>query len=107
MLDEADEMLDIGFAEDLETIFAALPEKRYRPLLGDDTAENYYKITKHQFIIASISSFRRKKFRKENNRKLSSPLTSSDVITKLQALGRILDIESPRLAIVFARTKRG
>ncbi len=34
VLDEADEMLDMGFAEDLEAIFAALPEKRQTALFS-------------------------------------------------------------------------
>ena len=70
VLDEADEMLDMGFAEDLEAIFAALPEKRQTALFS-----------------------------------ATLPPKIAKIAHKTAALGRILDIESPRLAIVFARTR--
>ena len=84
VLDEADEMLDMGFAEDLEAIFAALPEKRQTALFSATLPPKIAKIAENHLHDAFHILIRKKKFRKENNRKLSSPLTSSDVITKLQ-----------------------
>ena len=75
VLDEADEMLDMGFAEDLEAIFAALPEKR-------PCRRKSQRLPKTICMMPSISSFRKKKFRKENSRRLNSLPTSSDEITK-------------------------
>ena len=84
VLDEADEMLDMGFAEDLEAIFAALPEKRQTALFSATLPPKIAKIAENHLHDAFHILIPKEKFRKENNRKLSSPLTSSDVITKLQ-----------------------
>ena len=81
VLDEADEMLDMGFAEDLEAIFAALPEKRQTALFSA-TGGKSQRLPKTICMMPSISSFRKKKFRKENSRRLNSLPTSSDEITK-------------------------
>ena len=83
VLDEADEMLDMGFAEDLEAIFAALPEKRQTALFSATLPPKIAKIAENHLHDAFHILIPKEKV-PENNRKLSSPLTSSDVITKLQ-----------------------
>ena len=82
VLDEADEMLDMGFAEDLEAIFAALPEKRQTALFSATLPPKIAKIAENHLHDAFHILIPKEKFRKENSRRLNSLPTSSDEITK-------------------------
>ena len=104
VLDEADEMLDMGFIDDIELILDKIPGKRQTlffsatmPLPIQRLAEKYLDTPQ----IVSIS--------KEN---LTVPLIQQnyyEVIqcSKPEALCRILDFENYESVIVFCRTKRG
>jgi len=104
VLDEADEMLDMGFIEDIELILDKTPTKRQTlffsatmPMPIQRLAEKYL----NQPQLVSIS--------KEN---LTVPLIQQNYYevtncTKVDALCRILDFENYECVIVFCRTKRG
>jgi len=104
VLDEADEMLDMGFIEDIECILDKTPEKRQTllfsatiPLPIQRLAEKY--LQKPNFV--SI-----------NKETLTVPLIQQYYYeirqgSKVDALCRILDYENYDSAIVFCRTKRG
>ena len=103
VLDEADEMLNMGFIEDIETILNKIPETRQTMLFSATIPQP---IT----VIA-------RKYMKEPEKIRISP---KDVVIpqikqvfyevregdKLNALSRLLDVENPQLAIVFCHTKR-
>jgi ATP-dependent RNA helicase DeaD len=105
VLDEADEMLDMGFAEDLEAILAATPAGRQTVL---------FSATLPRRIVSLAERHLRDPVRIEIARQ---PLVEGEMPRvrqtgyvvarshKLAALARILDVESPEAAIVFCRTR--
>ncbi len=105
VLDEADEMLDMGFAEDIEAILAETPQDRQTVL---------FSATMPARIEAIARNHLRDPVRIEMGRAAEphgeAPLVrqSAYVVArshKPTALGRILDVESPEAAIVFCRTR--
>jgi ATP-dependent RNA helicase DeaD len=105
VLDEADEMLDMGFAEDIESILADTPEERQTLL---------FSATMPARINGMVRRHLREPVRVELGR---AEATKDDVALVRQsayvvprghkpaALGRVLDIEAPTAAVVFCRTR--
>ncbi|WKL01050.1 DEAD/DEAH box helicase [Paenibacillus amylolyticus] len=103
VLDEADEMLDMGFMEDIQSILKQVPDERQTMLFSATMPPNIQKLAQ-QFLnnpehISVIPKH------------VSAPLIDQSYIEvperqKFEALSRLLDMESPELAIVFGRTKR-
>ncbi|WP_127585144.1 DEAD/DEAH box helicase [Paenibacillus koleovorans] len=103
VLDEADEMLDMGFMEDIQAILSLVPEERHTMLFSATMPENIKKLAK-QFL-------REPEHVSVIPKQVSAPLISQFYIElhekqKFDALCRLLDMESPDLAIIFGRTKR-
>ena len=105
VLDEADEMLDMGFAEELEAIVAAVPAERQTALFSATIAARIKKIAKSYtrdavyVTIASEQPAAGKSFRvREVAYVVGRP-------HKAAALGRVIDMESPTSAIIFCRTR--
>jgi ATP-dependent RNA helicase DeaD len=106
VLDEADEMLDMGFAEDIEAILEATPAERQTVL---------FSATMPGRIDAIARRHLRDPVRIEMGRPAAPtagevPLVrqSAYVVARAHkpaALGRVLDVESPGAAIVFCRTR--
>jgi ATP-dependent RNA helicase DeaD len=105
VLDEADEMLDMGFADDLETILTAVPDGQQTML---------FSATMPGRITGLASRYLRDPVRITIGRRgpdvASTPqITEVAYVTtrtaKPAALGRILDIEAPAAAIVFCGTR--
>jgi ATP-dependent RNA helicase DeaD len=105
VLDEADEMLDMGFAEDIEAILTATPEARQTVLFSATMPPRIGRIA---------SRFMRDPVRIEIARAATdddAPQLITErayVVTRAHkpaALGRILDVEAPAAAIVFCRTR--
>ncbi|MCW6009727.1 DEAD/DEAH box helicase [Micromonospora sp. CPCC 205371] len=105
VLDEADEMLDMGFAEDIEAILDETPEGRQTVL---------FSATMPSRIDAIARRHLRDPVRIEMGREPvaqgEAPLVrqSAYVVARAHkpaALGRILDVEAPSAAIVFCRTR--
>ena len=105
VLDEADEMLDMGFAEDLEAILAATPAGRQTAL---------FSATLPPRIVAIASSHLKDPLRIAIAReataagKLPKVRQTAYVVArghKRAALGRVLDLETPTAALVFCRTR--
>jgi len=105
VLDEADEMLDMGFAEDLEAILEATPTSRQTVLFSATLPPRIESIAKkHQRNPLRITI---EKARADTG---TPPLVEQRAYMvsryhKAAALGRILDIEAPEAAIVFCRTR--
>ena len=105
VLDEADEMLDMGFAEDLEAILAAVPAERQTALFSATIAPRIAKLAeKHLRDPKRITIGREKVAAGElpRVRQLVYVVQRRDKVT---ALGRVLDMENPKSAIVFCRTR--
>jgi len=103
VLDEADEMLSMGFIEDIETILREVPEERQTMLFSatmpkpiQDLAQRFMKNPEYISI---------------KNKEVTVPDTEQNYLEvqerqKFDVLCRLLDIQSPDLAIIFGRTKR-
>ncbi|WP_294391053.1 DEAD/DEAH box helicase [Prosthecobacter sp.] len=103
VFDEADEMLDMGFAEDIDRLMAAVPEERqtiffsatFEPRirrLVENYTRNAATITIQQKAL-TVSTIEQRYYEVQGR-------------SKLEVLCRVIDIEAPRLTIVFANTKR-
>ncbi len=105
VLDEADEMLDMGFAEDLDAILAATPKTRQTALFSATLPARIGAIAaKHLKDAVRIT------IAKETATpgKMPKVRQTAYVVArghKRAALGRILDVESPAAALVFCRTR--
>lgn len=103
VLDEADEMLDMGFMEDIQTILKLVPVERQTMLFSATMPPNIQRLAQ-QFLnnpqhVSVIP------------KQISAPLIDQAYVEvperqKFEALSRLIDMESPELAIVFGRTKR-
>lgn len=103
VLDEADEMLNMGFLEDIETILSDVPETR-QTMLFSATMPEAIRILAGRFM-------RDPEHITVRTKELTVPSTEQYYIEvnegqKFDALCRLLDMESTDLAIVFGRTKR-
>jgi ATP-dependent RNA helicase DeaD len=105
VLDEADEMLDMGFADDIESILAATPPGRQTVLFSATMPGRIDKMArKHLRDPVRIQIERERPADGEGPQVRQSAFIVSR-FHKPAALGRILDIESPAAAIVFCRTR--
>ncbi|MBS6517153.1 MAG: DEAD/DEAH box helicase [Clostridium sp.] len=103
VLDEADEMLNMGFLEDMETILSELPEERQTVMFSATMPS----------AIAEIA----KKFQKDPEivKVVKKDLTVPKVTqyyyevkpkNKIEVMCRLLDMYAPKLSVVFCNTKR-
>ena len=105
VLDEADEMLDMGFAEDLEAILSATPKERQTALFSATISPPIAKIAKRHLndpVRVRIDRARQTRETAARVRQVAYVVRRQD---KSVALGRILDLEDPTSALVFARTR--
>ena len=104
VLDEADEMLDMGFAEDIEAILSEVPEQRQTVLFSATMPARLNGIVQ-RFLKDPV----RVKIRREANSAETTLVRQTAYLVPRQhkpnALGRILDVEAPTAAIVFCRTR--
>ncbi|WP_197321715.1 DEAD/DEAH box helicase [Saccharomonospora sp. NB11] len=105
VLDEADEMLDMGFAEDIDAIFERTPDDRQTML---------FSATMPPRIAGLVRRYLREPRRIELSRAESmsgdaAAVTQTAYLVprghKPAALGRVLDIEAPEATVVFCRTR--
>lgn len=103
VLDEADEMLNMGFREDIETILSQVPGERQIVLFSAtmpgpilDIAKTYQKsaeiirVVKKELTVPKIEQFYYEVAQKN----------------KEDVLSRLLDMYNPKLSLVFCNTKR-
>ncbi|HEX3098121.1 MAG TPA: DEAD/DEAH box helicase [Usitatibacter sp.] len=105
VLDEADEMLDMGFAEDIEAVLRETPAERQTVLFSATMPPRIEAIAKrHQRdpVRIRIAKAAAKAGEAPKVRQQAYLLPRSG---KMAALGRILDLESPAAALVFCRTR--
>lgn len=103
VLDEADEMLNMGFIEDIEKILSATPDER-QTLLFSATMPRQIQNLAQRFL-------RNPALVQVKAKEMTIPLVEQHYIElhdreKFDVLCRLLDIQSPELSIVFGRTKR-
>jgi len=103
VLDEADRMLDMGFQEEMEELLSALPKQRQTL---------FFSATMNRRVHQLIEEFGREPQLVE----IESKALTVDAIeqrcyevrqrSKIEVLSRLLDMEPPRLAVIFCNTKR-
>ena len=102
-LDEADEMLNMGFREDIETILKEVPGERQTLLFSAtmpqpimEIARMYEKDAIHIRVVKKELTVP----------KIEQYYYEVRPKTKLDALTRLLDMYSPKLSLIFCNTKR-
>ena len=105
VLDEADEMLDMGFAEDLDAILDATPAERQTALFSATLAPRIKAIAKRHLRNPVAVSIEAEKAKQGSIPRVRQVAYMVQRAQKPVALGRILDIEDPASAIVFCRTR--
>ncbi|MCT4606836.1 MAG: DEAD/DEAH box helicase [Marinisporobacter sp.] len=103
ILDEADEMLNMGFREDIETILQSVQKKRQTLL---------FSATMPKAILEIINEYQENpKIVKVVHKELTTPNIEQKYIEvkerdKLEVLTRLIDVYNPKLSIVFCNTKK-
>ena len=105
VLDEADEMLDMGFAEDLDTILAATPAERQTVLFSATISPTIAKVARRHMRDPARVSVHAEKSTRDGVARVRQTAYVVRRPDKLAALCRILDVEDPTSALVFARTR--
>jgi len=105
VLDEADEMLDMGFADDLETILQATPTERQTALFSATMPARIAAIASRHLKNPSRVAIAAEKTAAGKMPRVRQVAYVVARAHKAAALGRILDVESPTSAIVFCRTR--
>ncbi len=102
-LDEADEMLALGFAEDLDAILAELPEERQLAFFSATMPSRILQLTKKFLRDPVHIQIQSKQRTLDTTNQTYYEVPKGQ---KLEALARVLDMETPGPTIVFCRTRQ-
>jgi ATP-dependent RNA helicase DeaD len=103
ILDEADEMLNMGFIEDIEAILAAIPNERQTLLFSATMPTRIQKMAERFMHDPQVVRVKTKEMTVPSIEQYYLEVQEKN---KFDVLTRLLDIQSPELAIIFGRTKR-
>ncbi|MDF1815059.1 MAG: DEAD/DEAH box helicase [Verrucomicrobiales bacterium] len=103
ILDEADRMLDMGFFDEMQSILRAVPEERQTLFFSATMNRNVEGLIKRFGNEPRTIQIERKTLTVESVEQVAYEVRQR---SKTEVLSRILDLEQPRLAIVFCNTKR-
>jgi ATP-dependent RNA helicase DeaD len=105
VLDEADEMLDMGFAEDLDAILKATPEARQTALFSATMPARILAIAGRHLKQPARVTIAREKTAVGKVPRVRQVAYVVSRAHKPAALARILDMEAPVATLVFCRTR--
>jgi ATP-dependent RNA helicase DeaD len=105
VLDEADEMLDMGFADELEEILEALPDERQTALFSATIPPRITEIAERHLREPVRVRIPRDPLAPGSTPRVRQVAYVVPRQYKVAALGRVLDMESPTSAMVFCRTR--
>ncbi|MGE5423192.1 MAG: DEAD/DEAH box helicase [Ignavibacteriales bacterium] len=103
VLDEADEMLNMGFIEDIETILREVPDERQTMLFSATIPQQIQGLANRFLTNPALISIQPKEVTVPTISQIYYEVYENQ---KFDVLCRLLDTHSPEMAIVFARTKR-
>ncbi|WP_297427835.1 DEAD/DEAH box helicase [Clostridium sp.] len=105
VLDEADEMLNMGFIDDIEEILSHTPSERQTLLFSATMPDPIAKLAKRYMKPdAKLVSIKKSSLTVS---KIEQNYFMINNKHRLEALCRLLDLDNPSSAIIFCRTKRG
>jgi len=102
ILDEADEMLNIGFKEDIEEIIKYTPENKKTLLFSATMPKGIKEIVNKYIKDHDLVAIERKELTNPNIKQIYYKVNSRD---KFEALCRVIEVEFDFYGIVFCRTK--
>jgi len=102
VLDEADEMLNMGFIDDIEAILKAAPKERRTVLFSATMPEHIERLAKKYMNEYEVIAVAKDNVSKANIQQIYFEVPQSD---KFEALFRIIDVEESFYGLVFCRTK--
>lgn len=103
ILDEADEMLNMGFREDIETILQDVPQTRQTILFSATMPPEIMRITKQYQTNPKIVKIVHQQLIVPNIKQYYYEVPSGK---KIETLTRLLDYYDPSRSIIFCNTKR-
>ena len=104
VLDEADEMLDMGFREDIELILEQTPAERQTTFFSATMSKPILELTKKYQEDPQLIKIVRKELTVPN---IKQYYIETRRANKLEVLCRLIDVYNPKLSVVFCNTKRG
>lgn len=104
VLDEADEMLSMGFIEDIETILEATPETRQTALFSATLPSEIRRLADQYMHTPQAVTIKHKQLTVAAIEQRYYLVNEAD---KLSALTRLFEVEDVTSALIFARTRLG
>ena len=103
VLDEADEMLNMGFIDDIEVILKNISDERQTLLFSATMPQPIISIAKRHMRNPEKIRINTRDIIVSKTKQVFYEVREED---KANALSRLIDVEDPQLAIIFCRTKR-
>ncbi len=103
VLDEADEMLDMGFRDDIEEILKSVPKERQTVMFSATMPKQILELSKKYLKNPVHIKVVHKEITVPNVNQYYIELKPS---MKLEALTRLIDIHNPKLSLVFSNRKK-
>ena len=103
VLDEADEMLNMGFEEDIETILKDIPEGRQTILFSATMNKRILEITKKYLKEPKNVKIKSKELTVDRIEQISLEVKQK---MKDEIVMRLIDLNDPKKAVVFCNTKK-
>ena len=104
VLDEADEMLKMGFIDDVEAILSEVPEERQTALFSATMPKPIRKLAEKYLTNPHEITINPKKMTVAEIEQRSYQVNKE---SKLEALVRLLEVEDVKSALIFSRTRAG
>lgn len=105
VLDEADEMLDMGFAEDIKAIFGTMPAKKQTLFFSATMPAHVSALAQKYLSNPTVIKIAREATADQASPAVRQVVYSVDRQHKVAAIQRLLDWEQPGAAIIFCRTR--